>query len=439
MSTLVGWLLVALAGISLITLALHVIFVPISLYHEVADRRRRARNDDGPLARTPSVSVVVPAFNEEAVLSSCVNSILQSGYTDLEVIIVDDGSTDSTADLGRDLAASDERVSYVYQTNAGKGAALNNGYAHSTGEFIMFVDADSVFTPATVPEMLRAFRADNVGAVCGDDRPINLDSVLTRFLALITHVGTGLVRRAFDILRCVPVISGNCGTFRRTALDDIATTSGPFREDTIGEDLELTWRLHQSPWRVVFAPRALVYAESPSNLRALWKQRVRWARGLLQGFRHHWQAMFQPRFPVFTAYLWFTVLVMIVMPLAQIAFALWAIGYGAVTAMTAATMPEINGDLWGWFVGSGLALSLLLLVIAMAMSNALRDLRHVWTFPLWPIYSFFISFNIARALWLELANRPNVWNKPNRTGTISAGATTTLSNPTSAAQPAELS
>lgn len=427
MLTVLAYLLLAIFLFSTAVLVLRIGFVPLALFHELLAWRRRRSGNHGVLHRSPAISVVVPAHNEEAVLVSCVRSILGSNRENLEVLIIDDGSTDRTGELGRDLESEDPRVRYLHQNNAGKGAALNHGYRESTGEFLMFVDADSVFTDRTVPEMLRAFHDDRVGAVCGDDRPVNLNRVLTRFLALITHVGTGLVRRAFDVLRCVPVVSGNCGAFRRSALDELAVGGpGPLREDTIGEDLELTWRMHRTSWRVVFAPRALVYAESPSSIRALWRQRVRWARGLLQGVRYHWGATVIPRYGTFTPFLWFTVLTMIMFPVVQIITIIAVTSWGSVQAARGELEPAFPG-VWPLLTGLGLVLSCTLLIVAMALSGALRDLRHVWALPIWPIYSTAISFTMLAALRLELTRRPQVWNKPHRTGVISHQEATSLS------------
>ncbi|MEZ5090045.1 MAG: glycosyltransferase family 2 protein [Micropruina sp.] len=223
------------------------------------------------------MSVIVPAYNEGVVLENACSVVAASDYPDVEVICVDDGSSDNTYDLMRQLAAELPGVTAMRQQNAGKGAALNRGIKASRGEVLLLVDADGVFARDTITEMVRGFDDDLIGAVCGDDRPVNLDRVQTRFLALIGHVGTGLMRRALHMLGALPVVSGNSGAFRRDVLD----ATGLLREDTIGEDLELTWRIYRAGYRVAFRPTALVYAESPSTFRGLWKQRVRWSRGLL--------------------------------------------------------------------------------------------------------------------------------------------------------------
>lgn len=345
------------------------------------------------------------------VLQSCVESIIGAGYPNLEVLIVDDGSSDATRQIGQRLAADHPEVRYIYQDNAGKGAALNHGYRVSTGEFLFFIDADSVFTPQTVPAMLSAFYDEKIGAVCGDDRPVNLNRVLTRFLALITHVGTGLVRRAFDVLGVVPVISGNSGAFRRACLDDMARSNPghPLREDTVGEDLELTWQILTSPWKVVFAPDALVYAESPSSVRALYKQRTRWARGLLQSLQLYWRHLFDFSYPRFSCLLWFIVVTMVFTPVLQIVLLILGV----------AQLPNADLSELGIILGSGLLLSTVLLIITMVIAGSLRDLRHIWTLPLWPVYSLAMSFTMLSALLQELRRAEQVWNKPERTGVIS--------------------
>ena len=249
------------------------VMVPFALAFEARARRRPGGPAGyGPLfAEPPRVSVVVPAYEESRVIDNCVRSIVRTGYPRLEVVCVDDGSGDDTYARMRLLAGEHPGiVRALTQENAGKGAALNTGIAASGGEVVVLVDADGVFAPDTVTRLLRGFRGPQVGAVCGNDRPVNLDRVLTRLLSLISHVGTGLMRRALDVFDCLPVVSGNIGAYRRDVLERI----GPLRTDTLGEDLELTWRVHRAGFRVTFAPDALVYAESPSTVHGLWRQRA---------------------------------------------------------------------------------------------------------------------------------------------------------------------
>ncbi|GAB4085451.1 glycosyltransferase family 2 protein [Myceligenerans cantabricum] len=394
------------------------LFVPCSVWFEVRHRPPPAGTpphvgtffDDATPGSPPSISVVVPAYNEGVVLDACVRSIARSTYPDFEVVCVDDGSTDDTYAKLRALAAELPGVRAFTQPNGGKGAALNHGVRHAHGEILVLVDADGVFRPDTLTEMVRAFTDEGVGAVCGDDRTVNLDRVQTRYLALISHVGTGLVRRALDVLHCLPIVSGNTGAFRR----DVLERTGPLREDTVGEDLELTWRVYRAGYRVAFAPRALVHAESPSTLRGLWKQRVRWARGLLQAVRIHRSMIGNPRYGVFGPYLAFNVVTQVLVPVVQVAAFVILLALGLLGETSA-----VPDTFWAVLLFIGLPLSLALLLLAVLLDRSPGDLRYAWTLPLWPFFSALMSLVMLRATWLELRGAENRWNKLDRTGTVS--------------------
>ncbi|MDN5760806.1 MAG: glycosyltransferase family 2 protein [Microlunatus sp.] len=405
-------LLVALTAVvaGLIRLA----FVPFSVAFEIRHRGQRVEGAlvtaDTIFDEHPFVTVVVPAYNEEVVIEHCLRSILRSAYDRYEVIAVDDGSSDDTYARMQGVAADSARITALTQPNAGKGAALNTGIARARGSVIMLVDADGLFGPHTIIRMLRGFTDDGVGAVCGNDRPVNLDRLQTKFLALISHLGTGLMRRAMSELHCVPVVSGNVGAYRREVLDG----TGPLREDTVGEDLELTWRVYALGRRITFAPHALLYAESPSTPRALWRQRVRWARGLLQVTRLHWRMVGNPRHGMFGAFLVFNTLTQIVVPFLQVLGLLLLVGFALAGQQTSLPI-----DAWAVLLFVGLPLSVALLLLSVALDRTPRDLMYVWTLPIWPVYSGVMTLVMIRAVWLELSGAENRWNKLHRTGTVS--------------------
>ncbi|PWD50362.1 glucosaminyltransferase [Serinibacter arcticus] len=406
-----------LVGLGALVLGvLKLAFLPLALGFEVRARARaraprRARTSIYG-ARRPPVSVVVPAYNEGNVLEGCVSSLMRSTYPDFEVILVDDGSTDDTYRQMQDLAARYPRVRAITKPNGGKGSALNAGIALATGEVLLLSDSDGVFEPAAIGRMVEAFVDDGVGAVCGDDRPVNLDRVQTRFLAVISHVGTGLVRRALDVLRCLPIVSGNIGAFRR----DVLERTGGLHEDTLGEDLELTWRIYRAGYRVVFAPSAIVYAESPSTLRGLWRQRVRWGRGLLQTFARHRSMVGNPRHGTFGLSLPLLALNALVLPVAQIAVLLFVL---ASLAQGLDDLPPAAVAAWQVVLWLGVPVSLLFLLVAIALNGAWRDLRFAWTLTLWPLYSILMSAVFLKALDLEVRRAPQRWNKLERTGVVS--------------------
>ncbi|WP_233257241.1 glycosyltransferase family 2 protein [Promicromonospora sp. AC04] len=365
---------------------------------------------DHPGSAPPSISVIVPAYNEGVVVQNCVRSIARSRYPDFEVVCVDDGSSDDTYAQLQALAAELPGVQAYTQANRGKGAALNCGIDHALGDILVLVDADGMFGPDTLTEMVRAFTDERIGAVCGDDRTVNLDRVQTRFLALINHVGTGLMRRALSAMHCLPIVSGNTGAFRR----DVLERTGPLNEDTVGEDLELTWRVYRAGYRAAFAPRALVHAESPSTLPDLWKQRVRWARGLLQTVRLHYDLTGNPRYGPFGPYLAFNLFSQVLGPVIQVAALVVFVALALLGDPSA-----VPATFWQVLLFLSLPLTVALLVLAVFLDRAPGDLRHAWTLPLWPFFSTVMSLVMLRAIWLELRGAENRWNKMDRSGTIS--------------------
>jgi poly-beta-1,6-N-acetyl-D-glucosamine synthase len=377
----------------------------------------------------PLVSIVVPAYNEEKVIANCVESILASDYSNHEIILVDDGSKDATYAVMKRYHHPPAVIALT-KPNGGKASALNLGYSHSHGEILMFVDADGIFTRSTIDEMLALFTSDKVGAICGNDAPVNLDRPLTQLMCLQTHVGTGFVRRALAQINCLPIVSGNIGAFRRSVLEktdpadgiplrqDIiqaweVKSNGPFRSGFIGEDLELTWRVHKAGYQVNFAPHAVVLAEVPSTIKSLWKQRVRWARGLLQTVGLHRNMFFNFKYGRLGLYLPINFFNMVIIPILQLLILslfilLVVMGYSPIAI-----------NFLGIIIWIGLFGVLFVTIFSIALDKAWKDLKYLYVLPLWAPYSVMMSMVTVWAIILELRGAEAQWNKFERTGVIS--------------------
>jgi cellulose synthase/poly-beta-1,6-N-acetylglucosamine synthase-like glycosyltransferase/peptidoglycan/xylan/chitin deacetylase (PgdA/CDA1 family) len=248
---------------------------------------RRVRRPLDPSAAAPPLSIVVPAYNEAKVIAAAVQSLAASDYPDFEVIVVDDGSTDDTARIVRDLGLPGVRV--IGQVNAGKATALNTGVAAATHDIVVMVDADTVFEPDTLRELVIAFAAPRGGAVSGNTKVGNRRSLLGRWQHIEYVMGFNLDRRMFDVLNCMPTVPGAIGAFRRAALQDV----GGVGTDTLAEDTDLTMAVCRSGWRVVYSPTARAWTEAPGTLAQLWRQRYRWCFGTLQAMWKHRRAVVQ--------------------------------------------------------------------------------------------------------------------------------------------------
>jgi len=227
------------------------------------------------------VSIVVPAFNEATGIERAVGSLAGSDYPVFEIIVVDDGSEDETAELVERLDL--ERVGIVRQANAGKSAALNTGIAAAAHSLVVAVDADTVFEPETLRRLVQPFRDSEVGAVSGNAKVGNRRRLLGRWQHIEYVIGFNLDRRLYDVLQCMPTVPGAVGAFRREALDDVGGFSGA----TLAEDTDVTLAIGRAGWRVVYAEEARAWTEAPSSLSALWHQRYRWCYGTMQAVWKH--------------------------------------------------------------------------------------------------------------------------------------------------------
>ncbi|WP_445191666.1 glycosyltransferase [Sphingomonas sp. Tas61C01] len=242
-------------------------------------RYRRAE----PPVFTPTVSVIVPAYNEERVIVSSVERVLASDYAGIEVMVVDDGSKDATSARVREAFADDPRVRLLTLENGGKAAALNRALLHASGEVIIALDADTQFEPETITRLARWFADPRIGAVAGDARVGNRVNLVTRWQAVEYITAQNLERRALAGFDAMTVVPGAVGAWRRTALDAV----GGYPEDTLAEDQDLSIAVQRAGWRITYDPDAVAWTEAPETFRALAKQRFRWAFGTLQCLWKH--------------------------------------------------------------------------------------------------------------------------------------------------------
>ena len=168
----------------------------------------------------PQVTVLIPAYNEEAAIVQTIKAALACDYPKLEILVMDDGSTDQTPGLVRANFGNDPRVRMISQPNRGKPAALNHGLEEATGEVIISIDGDTIVDPEAIPRLVRHFADPKVGAVAGNVKVINRNRWLTRWQALEDITSQNLEKRAFDLLNCIPVVPGAVGAWRTSVLRD---------------------------------------------------------------------------------------------------------------------------------------------------------------------------------------------------------------------------
>jgi cellulose synthase/poly-beta-1,6-N-acetylglucosamine synthase-like glycosyltransferase/peptidoglycan/xylan/chitin deacetylase (PgdA/CDA1 family) len=276
LTTILGLIIVA---VGVLVAARLIILLPNALLHA-----RRTRPRPTP-SYWPSVAVIVPAFNEEVGICRAVGSLAASAYPHLEIVVVDDGSTDRTAEIVEGLKLA--QVELVRRPNGGKAAALTTGIHHTEAEVVVMVDGDTIFEADTIARLVQPLGDPQIAAVAGNTKVGNRSGLLGRWQHIEYVMGFNLDRRLYEILQSTPTVPGAIGAFRRSVLLELGGVPG----QTLAEDTDLTLSIGRLGHRVVYAEDALAWTEAPSTLSGLWRQRYRWSFGTMQAVWKHKRAI----------------------------------------------------------------------------------------------------------------------------------------------------
>lgn len=255
-------------------------------------RSRKREHEHAGEQYEPFVSIIVPAYNEEFVIEATIRSLLNSDYDNFEIIVVDDGSHDRTSEVVREHFRDEPLVRLFTEDNAGKSAALNFGLRQARGDVIVALDADTQFPAETIRALARRFVDPRIGAVAGNAKVGNRINIVTRWQALEYVTSQNMDRRAFASLNCITVVPGAVGAWRRELIE----ACGGFSDDTLAEDQDLTLQIRKRGYKIGYEETAIGWTEAPQTLRALAKQRFRWAYGTLQCLWKHRDTLFRPRY-----------------------------------------------------------------------------------------------------------------------------------------------
>ncbi|MGK5695317.1 bifunctional polysaccharide deacetylase/glycosyltransferase family 2 protein [Streptomyces sp. URMC 128] len=395
------WVLFALGVLGVLRLVMLTVFAR-------AHVRRLTRFRPGSprlLEVNAPVTVLVPAYNEEAGIESTVRSLLASTHPYLEVIVIDDGSTDQTADLATWI--DDPRVRVIRQPNSGKAAALNTGLAYASYDIVVMVDADTVFEPDALYRLIQPLAHPAIGAVSGNTKVGNRRGLLGRWQHLEYVFGFNLDRRMFEVLECMPTVPGAIGAFRRDALMGVGGVS----EDTLAEDTDLTMALWRAGWRVVYEESSIAWTEVPTSLKQLWRQRYRWCYGTLQAMWKHRGAVLE----VGTAGrfarrgLTYLMLFQVVLPLMAPVVDLFAV-YGLLFTDAAQAL-----GVWIAF------LVIQLLCAGYALRLDRERLRALWSMPFQLfVYRQLMYLVVIQSVFALLGGTRLKWHRMQRSGTAAA-------------------
>jgi poly-beta-1,6-N-acetyl-D-glucosamine synthase len=284
-----------------VLLSKYLVYMLVSPWYDVVvSLERNLRKEKKLPPYVPRVSVIVPAWNEEVGILKTVKSILRSNYRTMEIVVVNDGSTDSSDKLMRSFIEEYEEehrgdrdrieILYRYKENAGKGRALNDGIRMSSGEIIISIDADCVLHPDTVGNFVKHFENKRVMAAVGNVKVGNKKTLLET-LQYLEFLFSFYFKKADSIFNTIYIIGGAAGAFRREVFEKI----GLYSWANITEDIDLSVRIQKAGMKIVYAADAVVYTEAATTFKGLAAQRLRWKRGRFQTFFEHRNLFFSER------------------------------------------------------------------------------------------------------------------------------------------------
>jgi biofilm PGA synthesis N-glycosyltransferase PgaC len=354
----------------------------------------------GGITAWPGVTLLIPAYNEEPVIGTCVRAALAVDYPSLEILVLDDGSTDETACVATAAAAADRRVTVVEDpVNRGKAERLNLGLARAAHELVAVIDADThLETDALKFLVARISRSPRIAAVAGSPHVTNRTNLRAALQIVEAASIVGLIRRTQAVAGSVGVVAGVLGLFRRDAVLEVGGYDGRMAT----EDIDLSWRLLIAGWHTTFEPHALVGMQVPTTMSALWKQRCRWARGQGEVLNLHIEQVIRWK----RRWLW---------PLGFEALAslLWAVAFGVTIAVAAAALALPSGKTFGDVgIAWGVALAVvatLQAVFALAV-GARYDRLALTALLVAPLYT--VAFWMLNALAAVRAEAPAMLRGP---------------------------
>lgn len=288
-------IVIILGNISLIRYILYLFVAPIHAIQskKIISQGTNMQRED--LERNFLVSVIVPAWNEEVGIINSIKSLLKNNYNNLEIIVVDDGSTDNTAKIVREFKRKElsqfieegKTFKFISKKNGGKGSALNAGIKASIGDIIVTMDADTEFETDAIYNAVKYFGNDEIDAVVGNVKVSANKNIMALIQQMEYTVGF-YFKRVYSVFNSEYIIGGAFGVFRRKIFEEI----GFFDELCKTEDIEFSTRIKCNGFKIIYAEDAIAYTEGASSFKGLCKQRLRWKKGRLDTFMRYSQMLF---------------------------------------------------------------------------------------------------------------------------------------------------
>ena len=360
----------------------------------------------------PGVSIIVPAHNESFAIVDTIEALKKQKYPRFEIIVVNDGSTDDTAEILDEYQRRGEIRAIHLGSNQGKAAAMRVATLASRYEILVCVDGDAVLDEHAVHWLVRHFESPRVGAVTGNPRVRTRSTLLGKIQVGEFSSIIGLIKRAQRIYGRVFTVSGVVAAFRKTALYRV----GFWDLNKITDDIDVSWRLQMDHWSIRFESNALCWILMPETLGGLWKQRLRWAQGGVEVALQHLGGLFRWR----RRHMWPVLIEFCLSVLWSYTMLVLGVSLAVAQVMELPALPDIRDWLPSW--GGAIIGLTCLLQFAVALwidSRYEKGLSRYYFWIIWyPIAYWFINVAttivaVPKAVFRRRGKRA-IWVSPDR-------------------------
>ncbi|MDQ0780633.1 polysaccharide deacetylase family protein [Chryseobacterium sp. W4I1] len=291
-------------GISHFLVALFSIFIGLGLirllfmmYWAFKERKKEKTLGNFPVLESyPKVSIIVPAYNEEVNIISSLSNLLKQTYPNFDIIMVDDGSKDSTFEKAKEEFPNHPKLKIFTKSNGGKATALNFGISQTDAEYVVCIDADTQLQHDAVKYLIARFlNADpeeKIAAVAGNVKVGNTVNWITRWQSIEYTTSQNFDRLAYAHINAITVIPGAIGAFKKSVIIE----EGGYSTDTLAEDCDITVKILKAGYTVANENRAVAVTEAPESIKQFLKQRFRWTYGIMQMFWKQHQTFLNPKY-----------------------------------------------------------------------------------------------------------------------------------------------
>ncbi|AZV47434.1 poly-beta-1,6 N-acetyl-D-glucosamine synthase [Nautilia sp. PV-1] len=376
----------------------------------------RGTDPDSPpkLDKYPLVSILVPCYNEENHIQETIDYLLKTNYPNFEIIAVNDGSSDNTGKILKDIQSKHKNIRVIeFAKNQGKAIGLNSAAMISNGEYLICIDGDAILDPNAITWMMSHFlNGPRVGAVTGNPRIRNRSSLLGKIQIGEFSAIVGIIKRAQRIYGRVFTVSGVIVAFRKSAIHKI----GYWHTDMVTDDIDISWRLELNHWNIRYEPNAICWMLVPETMKGLWKQRLRWAQGGAEVLKKYFKNIFDYKsrrmWGIYAEYF----LSLIWAYSAIFTLIIWILGH-FINMPEGMKVPTLVPSIYGTFLGITFLLQFAISLFIDSKYEKGVGRYYYWIiwypFAFWIINVFTTTVGFIKAMFKEKGKRA-VWDSPDR-------------------------